>query len=346
MKPAPCSGWRARCSPATPRTALVRGKPADLARVPAHKQLINAPAETGLPIGNLTSQFFANVYLNELDQFIKHELKVRHYLRYVDDFVLLHPAPAYLETCRTAIADFLHARLGLRLRDDGRLAPVSNGIDFLGYLVRPHYRLVRRRVIGHLHERLAAHGRRLRRADGSLFLPAGSVDAVQATLASYLGHCRHARVGGLLEELYRRHGWLAHVLATPGEPPRPQRVDRPLAVNGLADQWRYFAERYPGHVLMMQVGNRWECFDVGAAAAANDAIAPSGAPTKPTRHGLPPTVAFPFAAMARLKRTLSRQGRPWCEIAEAGHLPGGLKRRQLVALWPALPNPSPCGTSS
>lgn len=61
--------------------------PAELAKVPAHKRLINAPAETGLPIGNLTSQFFANVYLNELDQFIKHRLKCRYYLRYVDDFI-------------------------------------------------------------------------------------------------------------------------------------------------------------------------------------------------------------------------------------------------------------------
>jgi hypothetical protein len=52
---------------------------------------------TGLPIGNLTSQFFANVYLNELDQFVKHTLKVQHYLRYVDDFVLLHAERAQLE---------------------------------------------------------------------------------------------------------------------------------------------------------------------------------------------------------------------------------------------------------
>lgn len=59
------------------------------ANVPAHKQLEHAAPQCGLPIGNLTSQFFANVYLNELDQFVKHALRCRHYLRYVDDFVLL-----------------------------------------------------------------------------------------------------------------------------------------------------------------------------------------------------------------------------------------------------------------
>lgn len=314
--------------------ALVRGRPADLARVPAHKQLINAPAETGLPIGNLTSQFFANVYLNELDQFVKHTLKVRHYVRYVDDFVLLHPDRAHLETCRAAIADFLQTRLGLCLRDAGKLAPVGNGIDFLGYVVRPDCRLVRRRVIGHMNERLAAHGRRLRRANGSLFLSPGAAEAVQATLASYLGHCRNARVGGLLDAVFQRHAWLGHLLETAGEPPRPQRIDQPQASNNLADQWRYFAKRYPSHVLMMQVGNRWEC-NGGTAAVASA-----------TRPGLPPTVALPLAAVRQLMRCLTRAGRPWCEIAEAGYLSGGLKRRQLAALWPALPIPSPCGDLS
>ncbi len=60
-----------------------------LAQVPPHKSLYHARPGIGLPIGSLTSQFFANVYLNELDQFVKHSLKVRAYLHYVDDFVLL-----------------------------------------------------------------------------------------------------------------------------------------------------------------------------------------------------------------------------------------------------------------
>ena len=62
--------------------------PSLFARVPRHKSLLHAPDGKGLPIGNLTSQFFANVYLNELDQHVKHCLKARHYGRYVDDMVL------------------------------------------------------------------------------------------------------------------------------------------------------------------------------------------------------------------------------------------------------------------
>jgi len=74
----PTTDYRQTCAP-----ALWRG-------LPRHKSLFGAPPDCGLPIGNLTSQFFANVYLNGLDQFVKHTLKCRWYLRYVDDFLLLH----------------------------------------------------------------------------------------------------------------------------------------------------------------------------------------------------------------------------------------------------------------
>ena len=68
---------------------IYKGDPRLLQAIPPHKSLFHIPDGKGLPIGNLTSQFFGNVYLNELDQFVKHELKVKYYLRYVDVFVLL-----------------------------------------------------------------------------------------------------------------------------------------------------------------------------------------------------------------------------------------------------------------
>lgn len=130
------------------------GDPRALARVPSHKRLAEAGPGRGLPIGNLTSQFFANVYLNELDQFVKHRLKARYYLRYVDDMVLVDQDPERLRAWGEAIAGFLREHLGLTLKDPWRLRPVDDGADFLGYIVRPWYRLVRRRVLGHLEERL------------------------------------------------------------------------------------------------------------------------------------------------------------------------------------------------
>jgi len=111
-----------------------------------------------MPIGNLNSQFFANVYLNGLDQFVKHELRCRHYLRYCDDFVLLGESPEQLEDWRGRIEIYLRDALSLELNPRQRLAPVANGVDFLGYIVRRDYLLVRRRVVGHLRERLGDFG--------------------------------------------------------------------------------------------------------------------------------------------------------------------------------------------
>ena len=107
-----------------------------------------------LPIGNLTSQFFANVYLDTLDQFVKHQLKAPYYGRYCDDFVLLAEDRAVLERQEAEIKEFLSDELRLTLNDRKRLRPVSDGIDFLGYIIRPDYLLVRRRVIGACYERL------------------------------------------------------------------------------------------------------------------------------------------------------------------------------------------------
>lgn len=315
-------------------TACFQGRPAELARVPPHKQLINAPPETGLPIGNLTSQFFANVYLNELDQFIKHRLKVRHYVRYVDDFVLIHPDRAQLETWRAAIAGFLGESLGLELRDAGRLAPVANGIDFLGYIVRPAYRLVRRRVVGHLHERLNAQARVICRSDGVLDLAPGRADAVQATLASYLGHFRHAQSARPIRETFERHPWLTHLLSAVGtDPVRLQRTDRPSGVTSLTSQWRYFARRYPGHVVLIQVGNRLETYgDMARWMVDHVGARPV------TRVGLGTGSAWPVARGAWLRRRLRRQCLPYCQVVEDGYLPGGLKRRVLRWLYsPPVP---------
>lgn len=122
--------------------------------VPPEKSLFNAGDGKGLPIGNLTSQFFANVYLNELDQFIKHVLKVKYYVRYVDDFVIMHEDKEQLRTWLAAVKEFLKEKLGLTLKNEVKVAPLSNGINFLGYVQHIFYRLVRRRVVNNFRNKL------------------------------------------------------------------------------------------------------------------------------------------------------------------------------------------------
>lgn len=99
---------------------------------------------TGVPIGNLTSQLFANVYMNELDQFVKHELKVKHYARYTDDFVIVSSDRAYLAGLIEPIQRFLGERLNLALHPNKvSIRPYRQGIDFLGYVALPHHIVVR-----------------------------------------------------------------------------------------------------------------------------------------------------------------------------------------------------------
>lgn len=101
----------------------------------------------GLPLGNYTSQFFANVYLNELDYYVKHILKVKYYIRYVDDFVILHKNKKRLEYFKNCIENFLPC-LKIKLHPDKtKIYALRNGINFLGYRVFYYYILLRKRNI-------------------------------------------------------------------------------------------------------------------------------------------------------------------------------------------------------
>lgn len=140
-----------------PRTDFdIRGEPKLLNRVPPHKRLINQPAHLGLPIGNLSSQFFANVYLNVLDQRAKHLFGARHYIRYVDDFLFLHESPDWLNSVLRDVETFLPERLGVRLNPSKTiLQQVDRGIDFVGQVIKPHRRETRKRTRNEALRRLA-----------------------------------------------------------------------------------------------------------------------------------------------------------------------------------------------
>lgn len=101
-----------------------------------------------MPLGNLTSQFFANIYLNELDYFVKHNLKARYYLRYVDDFLIVSSSEEQLEIWKEQIGNFLQEKLGLQLHPDkSHIISLSNGIDFVGFRNYYHCKLLRERNI-------------------------------------------------------------------------------------------------------------------------------------------------------------------------------------------------------
>ncbi|MFH1510983.1 MAG: reverse transcriptase/maturase family protein [Candidatus Woesearchaeota archaeon] len=116
------------------------------------KIIANQPYPTegkGMPLGNLTSQFFANVYLNELDQFAKHKLKVKHYIRYVDDIVILSNDKHLLRIYKNQIERFLKENLLIELHPDkSRIIRLGERLNFLGVRVYYHHKLLKKQNIG------------------------------------------------------------------------------------------------------------------------------------------------------------------------------------------------------
>jgi RNA-directed DNA polymerase len=152
---------------------------------------------TGLPIGNLTSQFWANVYLDPLDQYVKRRLKCPAYLRYVDDFLLFSDDKAELHRWRSEIIRFLEGlRLGLH-KDQAAVFPVSTGIPFLGWRVYPHHRRLKRRNGIAFQRRLA----RLLR-----LYAAGRIDLnrLDASINGWVAHAAHGNTWGLRRALLSR----------------------------------------------------------------------------------------------------------------------------------------------
>ncbi len=163
----------------------------------------------GLPIGNLTSQFFANVYLNKFDHFVKRELKIKGYLRYVDDFVLFADSKEKLQDSYKRIKAYLKEQLSLELREDFKLKKTSQGLDFLGYIIRPHYLLVRNRVVKNYKHKKAVFLDYYERKKGEVSL--AEINGFLSVQASFSSHIRHANsynlmknIGAIDEEKYIR----------------------------------------------------------------------------------------------------------------------------------------------
>lgn len=109
------------------------------------KLILNDGQKIGIPIGNFTSQYFANIYLNELDHFVKEQLQIKHYIRYMDDFILLLRTKEEAKFCLNEIDCFLHNHLDLSLNRKSKYYPSNLGIDFCGYKIFETHILLRKR---------------------------------------------------------------------------------------------------------------------------------------------------------------------------------------------------------
>lgn len=133
----------------------------------------------GIPLGNLTSQLFANVYLNELDQFVKHDLRFACYVRYADDFVFLSSYKNELLAILPILSDYLKSELHLEMHPNKIiLQTFASGIDFLGWIHYPHHRVLRRATEQRMMKRIVEH-------------------PSKATIRSYLGLLSHGNTHNL-----------------------------------------------------------------------------------------------------------------------------------------------------
>jgi len=153
----------------------------------------------GLPIGNITSQIFANIYLNELDQFIKHKLLVKHYFRYADDFIIVHSDPVYLQDLLYYIGEFLKNDLCLELHPNKvRIRKLRQGIDFLGYVILPHHIVLRTKTRGRMLRKLSEKHNLIldHKLEGSEFY-----QSIQSYLG-LLGHCNGHELSNFIKNNY------------------------------------------------------------------------------------------------------------------------------------------------
>lgn len=139
------------------------------------------PPGVGIPDGNLTSQLFANVYLNKLDQYVKHVLKMKYYVRYMDDFIILSEDSAELRRVLALIEDFLRRELKLELNPKTTILAAKNGINFVGYIHFKDHKRVRKDAMRRLKKLLKAF------ESGEV-----EVEDFDRSITSRFGHMSHA----------------------------------------------------------------------------------------------------------------------------------------------------------
>lgn len=146
----------------------------------------------GMPLGNLTSQFFANIYLNELDEFIKHKLKTKYYIRYVDDFIILHSDKYILKDYKNKINEFLKT-INLELHaDKSKIIPLERGVNLLGFRVFYYHKLLNIRNISKMERKLIIL--RDKFIKGKI-----NYDKVYSIFEGWLAYARHANTHKLRE---------------------------------------------------------------------------------------------------------------------------------------------------
>ena len=155
--------------------------------------------DVGMPIGNLTSQLFANIYMNELDQYAKHVLHIHYYIRYMDDVIVLAETKEQLQEWKERIEAFLRDELFLDLNDKTCIRPVSMGIEFVGVRIYATHMKLRKSTVG----RLKREVKKITEMYATGEMSKEDFDRRVASIKGLLAHTQGASLRGRLNLIYR-----------------------------------------------------------------------------------------------------------------------------------------------
>jgi hypothetical protein len=313
--------------------------------IPARKSLFHGGNRRGLPIGNLTSQFWANVYMDQLDQFVKRRLGCRFYLRYVDDLCLLSTDRDELLRWRAEIERFLGERLHLALRAEvAEPRPVGRGVDWIGWLTWWDHRLPRRQTQSNLRNRLDQWAcqnvevlRRpgidaaVQRIDLRAARERDAVAELRSTVASYSGHLRHGRAYRVWEREWRDRAWLAALFARDAwalEERWPEH--RIAAARAFTEQLAELTRRAGERTLVFCRVGRYVEMRGRQRLLAERVLGLR--PARLPRGGFALVAGFPASLVGVFRARALRRGVSVLEVREEGEEPGRCRRvRRRVA---------------
>lgn len=157
--------------------------------------------EKGIPLGNVTSQDFANIYLNEVDQFCKRYLGIKYYTRYMDDIVIVTPTKEEAQEHLKKITKFLNEKLNLETNSKTKIFPLEQGVNAYGFKVWTTHRLLR-------DQSKRAMKRRIKVMDAKLKRGEIKEKDVQQTVNSWLGHARHSNSYNLAKKIFKNYPYI------------------------------------------------------------------------------------------------------------------------------------------
>lgn len=155
----------------------------------------------GIPLGNVTSQDFANIYLNEVDQYAKRYLGLKYYVRYMDDIIIVVPTKEEAQDARDKIIKFLDEKLDLKTNNKTKIFPIEQGVNAYGFKIFTTHKLVRNSAKSAMKRRIKAMDRKIQ--SGEI-----SEKYVQNCVSSWLGHARHSNSYNLSKKIFNKYKYI------------------------------------------------------------------------------------------------------------------------------------------